>query len=77
MPAAQEGTIDRPAGRRGTYRARWFDHDNIRRAKSGFAYRTKAQREKAGAGGLSAREFLDAKIAETAAILDGSAVATR
>ena len=76
MPAAQEGTIDRPAGKRGTYRVRWFDDDNIRRAKSGFTHRTKAQREKASADGLSAREFLDAKIAETTAVSNGTAVAT-
>ena len=74
MPAAQEGTIDRPAGRRGAYRVRWFDHEGTRRAKGGFTYKTKTLREKAGADGLSAREFLDAKIAETDAILNGSAV---
>ena len=75
MPAAQEGTVDRPGGRQGAYRARWRDHEGVRRAKSGFTYKTKQAREKAGAGGLSAREFLDEKVAETDAILNGTAVA--
>lgn len=64
MPAAQEGTIDRPAGKRGTYRARWVDHDGVRRAKGGFTHKTRQARDKAGASDESAREYLDRMIAE-------------
>jgi integrase len=41
MPAAQEGTIDRPGGK--TYRVRWFDGDGKRRTASGFATRQEAR----------------------------------
>jgi hypothetical protein len=76
MAAAQNGMIDRPTGKRGTYRARWRDENGDQRAKSGFAFKTKPQREKANAGGLSAREFLDAKVAEIAAVRNGTTIAT-
>ncbi len=65
MPAVREGAIDRPPGRK--YRVRWIDGEGVRQHKGGFEFKTKAQRDKAGAEGQSAREFLEARLAEAAA----------
>ena len=62
MPSVQRGVVDRPGG---TWRARWYDENDARRARSGFPTKS------------AAREWADAKTRQVAALRRGDPVTTR
>jgi integrase len=62
MPSVQRGVVDRP-GR--TWRARWYDENDVRRARGGFATKSEA------------RAWVDAKVEGVAALRRGDPVALR
>jgi len=59
VPAKQRGVVDRPGS---SWRARWYDENDVRRSKGGFATKS------------AAREWVDGKARDVEAIRRGDPV---